>query len=143
MQLVTCNTPRSLVDLFDDVLSNPYDLLGREVGHSGYPRIDIAEESDHFKIRADLPGLAKEDIAVTVKDGLLTISGEKKKEFEKTEKNRYYHFERSYGKFERSFNLPENIYTTHIDANYKNGVLELTLKKGAEPKPRAIEIRIE
>jgi len=87
--------------------------------------------------------LTKKDIKVVVENGILTISGEKKEDKVEREKNNYYHLERSYGSFCRSFKLPENVASEHVAATYTNGVLELTLKKTEEAKPKAIEVKIE
>ena len=105
--------------------------------------MDIAESENGFRISADLPGLSKQDIKLSVEDGVLSISGEKKQEVEKKEKDRYYHFERSYGRFCRSFTLPANVDSANIDARYNNGVLEVHLRKTEEAKPKAIEVKVE
>jgi len=133
----------SLFDELEGLFGTTFDLSGRNVTGSLYPMVDITESENGFRITADLPGLSKEDIKVNVEDGVLSISGEKKHEVEKKEKDRYYHFERSYGKFCRSFSLPANVDSAHIDAKYNQGVLEVLLKKTEEAKPKAIEVKVE
>jgi HSP20 family protein len=132
---------RSLFDELEDLVSSSYDLVGREAGRL-FPGVDIIEENDGYRIFADLPGLTKEQIEVRMDQDVLTIRGEKKRLIEKTEKERYYHFERTYGTFERSFNIPSNVHADSIEAKYSNGVLEIFLKKAEEVKPKAIEIKV-
>ena len=132
----------TLFDELGDLFGKNFDLSGRNVDGSLYPNVDITESDSGYRISADLPGLSREDIKVSVEDGILSISGEKKQEFEKKDKDRYYHFERSYGKFCRSFSLPANVDNANIDAKYNNGVLEVLLKKTEETKPKAIEVKV-
>jgi HSP20 family protein len=133
----------TLFDDLGDLFGKTFDLSGRDIAGTLYPTVDIAESENGFRISADLPGLSKEDIKVSVEDGVLSISGEKKQEVEKKEKDRYYHFERSYGRFCRSFTLPANVDSANIDARYNNGVLEVHLRKTEEAKPKAIEVKVE
>jgi len=132
----------SLFDELGDLFGSTFDLSGMNIAGSLYPTVDITESDNGYRITADLPGLSKEAIKVSVEDGVLSISGEKKQESEKKEKDRYYHFERSYGKFCRSFSLPANVDNANIDAKYNNGVLEVLLKKTEEAKPKAIEVKV-
>jgi HSP20 family protein len=88
------------------------------------PEMEVTEREGRLKIHVDLPGLKKEEIAVTVTDGYLTIEGERKYETEKQENERF-HTERTYGKFVRTFALPEGVTPTEIAATYENGVLEV------------------
>jgi HSP20 family protein len=92
------------------------------------PRVDISEDAKSVFIHAELPGLKKEDVKVTVKDGVLVIKGEKKQE-EKTEGKNYHRIERRYGTFSRSFTLGDHVDAENINANFENGVLSLTLPK--------------
>jgi HSP20 family protein len=135
-----------ITTLFDDLeswLPVGFDWTGRELSGALYPHVDILESENGYRITADVPGLSREEIKVSVEDRVLSISGEKKRETEKNEKNRYYHFERSYGKFNRSFALPDNVDPKSIEAKYNNGVLEVHLKKSEEAKPKAIEVKVE
>jgi HSP20 family protein len=127
-------------DLFSD---NFFSLLDRDITNTRWPRVDIDEDRDAYHLRADLPGMTREDIAVSVENGVLTISGEKKEEKREHDKNKFYHYERSYGKFCRSFNLPEDTDAAAIEAEYANGVLALTLKKSEKAKPKAIEVKVK
>lgn len=133
----------TLFDDLDGLFSNGFDWTGRELAGTLYPHVDITESEAGYAIKADLPGLAKEDIKVSVENGVLSISGEKKQEVEKKEKNNYYHFERSYGRFCRSFTLPTHVDGKSIEAKYNNGVLEVHLKKTMESRPKAIEVKVE
>lgn len=128
--------------MLDEFFGQPFFRSDREIGGQLWPRVDITEEKERFLVRADLPGLSKDDINVAIEGDTLTISGEKKEEH-KREEGAYSHLERSYGSFQRSFTLPENVDKEKVNANYKNGVLELSLTKSGEPKKRARQIEIE
>lgn len=106
------------------------------------PRVDINETEKNVIIEAELPGIEKKDVKVEVKDNLLTISGERKRE-EKTENTENCCVERHYGKFERSFNLGDNVTTDKVSAAYKNGILTLTLPKKETALPKEISIEVK
>ncbi len=106
------------------------------------PSVDIFEDADNVVVKAELPGMNKEDIDVTLNDDIITISGEKKKE-EKVEKKNYFRLERSHGSFRRSFRLPAEVQTDKAKANFKNGVLELKIPKTAEAKKKEKKVKIE
>jgi HSP20 family protein len=127
----------------NDLMSGGSDWRGRELSGATFPRVDITESKEGYLIRADLPGMTREDIKVSVEDGVLSLSGEKKSEFESANKDSYYHFERRYGKFMRSFSLPSHVDSRNIEARYTNGVLEISLKKTEESKPKAIEVKVD
>jgi HSP20 family protein len=133
----------TLFDELENLWKDSCDPSGRELTNRMYPTVDIVERETGYTIKADLPGIAREDIKVSVENGVLTLSGEKKTEFEKREKDSYYHFERSYGKFSRSFELPSHVDGKNIEARYANGVLEINLRKTEEAKPKAIEVKVE
>jgi HSP20 family protein len=107
------------------------------------PRVDIVEDKDAYRLHADLPGLAREDVKVTVENGVLTLSGERKAEKREKKGEGYEYYERTYGSFSRSFRLPDNVDPAGVKASHKNGVLELTLPKREEAKPKAIEVKVE
>ncbi|MBD3233396.1 MAG: Hsp20 family protein [candidate division Zixibacteria bacterium] len=109
--------------------------------HNWAPPVDILENEDGISVMAEIPGIAKEDIKLTVKEGVLTICGEKKHE-KPGEKDRYYRSERMYGSFCRSFSLPSNVDANKIKANYKDGVLQIQLPKVEEAKPKEIAIEM-
>jgi len=134
----------SLSDFFGNMLNgNFFSKWDRDLTETDFPRVDIVEEKDAYKITADVPGMDKKDIKVEVENEVLTISGEKKEEKTEKDKNRYYHLERSYGAFSRSFKLPENVSSENIEAKYNNGVVELKLNKKEIAKPKAIEVKID
>lgn len=106
------------------------------------PRIDISEDENSILIDAEIPGVTKEDIKITLQDNIITIDGEKKKISEDKEKN-YYREERFFGKFKRSFTLPVEVDSENVDATFKDGMLEVKLNK-LEPKKaeeRVIELK--
>jgi HSP20 family protein len=105
------------------------------------PRVDIVEENGAYELTADLPGLKKDDIKIEINDDVLTLKGEKKLEAEKKDKN-YRIAERYYGEFVRTFALPENANRDAIEAEFKDGVLKLTIPKTEEPKPKQIEVKV-
>lgn len=92
------------------------------------PRIDIKETKENFQVVSEMPGMDPTDIEVTLKDGMLTISGEKKAEKEETEGD-YHHLERSFGCFSRRISLPDSVDTEKVESTFKNGVLRVTLPK--------------
>jgi HSP20 family protein len=143
--LVRYETPATtLSSLFDDFLGNGiFNAWDRDISLVNYPRVDIVEEKDTYKITADMPGLDKKDIAVEIKNGVLSLSGEKKEEKTEKDKNRYYHYERRFGSFRREFALPDHVDAEHVEAKYANGVLELTLRKTEAAKPKQIEVKVE
>jgi len=106
------------------------------------PSVDIFEESDDVVVKAELPGMKKDDIEVTLSDDTITISGEKKRE-EKVEKKNYYRYERSFGSFTRSFRLPVEVQTDKAKASFKDGVLEIRIPKTEEAKKRAKKLEIK
>lgn len=106
------------------------------------PTVDIYEDGNDVVVKAELPGMRKEDIDVKLTDGAVTISGEKKKE-EKVEKKNYYRLERSFGSFSRSFNLPAEVQTEKASAQFKDGILEVRVPKTEAAKQREKKLTIE
>jgi HSP20 family protein len=105
------------------------------------PTVDISETDGEYLIKAELPEVKKEDVKVTVEDGVLTLQGVRHQE--KDEKGKRYHrVERSYGSFVRSFTLPESVDESGVKAEYKDGVLHLHLPKTEKVKPKAIEVKV-
>ncbi len=104
------------------------------------PVVDISETEDAFLVKAELPGVDKDDVSVKVEDGVLTLKGEKKSE---TEDKKNHRIECSYGSFVRSFTLPQTTKSSSIEAEYKNGILTLTIPKSEEVKPKEIEVKIK
>ena len=104
------------------------------------PLVDIIEEDKEYVIKAELPEVNKQDVKVTVENGLLTISGERK--FEKEEKGKRYHrVERAYGSFTRCFSLPDDTDTSKVNAEFKDGILKVHVAKGEQARPKQIEIK--
>jgi HSP20 family protein len=105
------------------------------------PLVDITEDDKEYLIKAELPEVKKEDVKVTVENGTLTITGERK--FEKEEKGKKYHrIERAYGSFMRSFTVPEGAAGDKVSADFKDGVLKVHLPKSAEAKPKSIDVKV-
>ena len=106
------------------------------------PSVDVIEHTDSFEIIADLPGLTRSDINITVRDGNLELSGEKTSRKEEKGKN-FHRIERCAGKFKRVFTLPETVDPEKIEATYKEGVLNLRLVKSEKALPKQIDIKIK
>jgi len=105
------------------------------------PAVDIAEQENEYVVKVELPGVAKEDVKISVESNILTIKGEKKQE--KEEKNKNFHrVERSYGSFQRSFTLPSTVKNDKIDALFNSGILTITMPKSEEAKPKQIEVKV-
>lgn len=126
--------------LFEDLWSN------QDGGTNGErtvwrPSVDIRESDHEFLIHADLPGISKEDIDITVVDGRLTIKGQRHREKESKEGG-LHRVERAYGTFARTFDLPAAVSTEAVAATYKDGVLEVTVPKAEEARPKQIEVKV-
>ena len=105
------------------------------------PLVDITEDEKEYVIKADLPEIKKEDVNISVQDGVLSISGERK--YEKEEKGKKYHrVERSYGSFERSFSVPADAEEEKVSAQFKDGVLVVHLPKGDNAKPKRLQVKV-
>lgn len=105
------------------------------------PSVDITETDDAYTIKAEIPEVKKEDVKVTLEDGQLTIQGERKQEKEEKGK-RFHRIERSYGSFMRSFDVPDNVEEGKVKADFKEGMLTLTLPKSEKAKPKAVEVKV-
>jgi HSP20 family protein len=136
----------------EDIQNRLPSFFGRSPGRRGNeqgglaladwaPMADISEDQNEYVIKAELPELKKEEVKVTVENGVLTISGERK--FEKEENNKKYHrVERAYGRFARSFALPDNADASKVKAEFKDGMLTVHLPKSEKAKPKQIEVKI-
>ena len=137
---------RELEDIFDRymrVVGHPRAGSQEVIGTGDWaPRVDIAETDKAFEIKAEIPEVNKEDVKVTVHNGVLTIQGERKQEKEQKGK-KFHRVERLYGSFTRSFTLPDNVDETKISASFKDGVLNLQIQKTEEAKPKSIEVKVE
>ncbi|HKU43535.1 MAG TPA: Hsp20/alpha crystallin family protein [Polyangiales bacterium] len=105
------------------------------------PAVDISENNEEFILKAELPGVNKDDVKVAVEDGVVRIEGERKQEKEEKDK-KFHRIERSYGSFMRTFGLPGNIDEAKIQAQFKEGVLTVRLPKSSAAKPKAIEVKV-
>jgi len=105
------------------------------------PSVDVSETDGEYQIKAEIPDVKKEDVRVTLEDGVLTIQGERKQEKEEKDK-KYHRIERSYGSFVRSFTLPDLVDEEKVKAEFKDGVLNLKLPKSEKAKPKAIEVTV-
>jgi len=122
--------------LFESPLARTSEFL---TGWS--PAFDVYEEKDNFIVKAELPGMKREDINVSLHDGNLIISGERKSET-KSEGAEVYRAERFFGKFQRAVALPTSVAANKVQAQYKDGVLTVTLPKSEEAKPKQIEVNV-
>lgn len=105
------------------------------------PLVDVTEDDQEYLIKAELPEVKKEDVKVTAENGVLRITGERKYEKE-TKTKKEHRMERSYGRFERSFDLPEDASVAKVRAEFKDGMLKVHLPKDATAKPKAIEVKV-
>jgi len=132
----------NLHSVFNDWFDSDVDRSSAQPRTSiGYPAVDVLEGKDAYLIRAELPGMKREDIHIELKDGNLVLSGERKADA-LADGVKYRHVERVAAKFWRSFSLPETIKQDSIEATYKDGVLEVRIPKAEEAKPRQIEISV-
>lgn len=131
---------RELDHIFDEMV--PFTWW-KEEGENGIklwaPRTDMTENEDQYLIHVDLPGIPKEDVKVSYKDNRLTISGERNEE-EKEEEDNFLRKERYFGRFVRTFTLPAAVKEDNIKANFKDGVLTVTVPKAEVSKPKTVEI---
>jgi HSP20 family protein len=105
------------------------------------PSVDVSETNGEYQIKAEIPDVKKEDVKVTLEDGVLTIQGERKQE--KEDKGKKYHrVERTYGSFVRSFTLPDLVDEEKVKAEFKDGILKLQLPKSEKARPKAIEVKV-
>jgi HSP20 family protein len=106
------------------------------------PLVDITEDTKEYVVKAELPEMKKEEVKVSVEDGVLSISGERS--LEKEDKDRKYHrIERAYGSFSRSFTIPEGTDTAKVTAEFKDGVLKVHLPKNNKAAPKAVQVKVE
>ena len=145
MQLVKWNPMRDMLSfnnradrIFNDFF---YPSRGMQMSKdsSWNPRVDIYEDEDAIVLKAELPGVEKDNIVVDVEGRVLTLKGERSSDNEVKEES-YYRRERTFGSFERRFNLPDNVDPEKITADYKDGILKLGIPKPEENKPRQITV---
>ena len=126
--------------LFDDATRRRTDE--RSLDAAWAPAVDIFEDAEAYVIKAELPEMAKKDVNISLENNTLTLSGERKLERDE-KKDQYHTIERFYGRFARSFTLPDVVDREKVGAEMKDGVLRVTLPKRAETKPRAIDIKVK
>lgn len=133
-----------LNDTFKSIFSNPmFGNLENFYAPSNYlPKVRISEDRDNFYIKMEIPGMTKEDVKISIENNVLTVNGVKKQE-RKTEETNLITNEIYYGEFSRSFNITNDIKVDAIDAEYKDGILNITLPKVEEAKPVVKEVNIK
>ena len=125
---------------FSSEINRLFNTLFDEGVHQRWvPAMDLVESDDHFLLKADLPGLAEDDVNIEIRDNTLTISGERKSEYERKERG-WYRVERSTGAFSRSLSLPEGVDADGVTAHFEKGVLEVRIPKPEQRKPRRVQI---
>lgn len=128
---------REIDRLFDDMFTG----RGSERTAAWAPVVDIRENENELLITAELPGIDPDHVEVTCDNGVLTIRGEKQQERKENEEGRFHLIERTYGTFSRSFQLPQGVDESKIDADFDRGVLNVRIPKAALPQPRRIQVR--
>jgi HSP20 family protein len=156
MSLIRWNPGRELGTFPSDVLNmqreinRMFDSFFRSESPEGMPlaasvwtpAVDIAEDDNGYVVKAELPGVKKDQVKITMQDNVLSIRGEKEEEKE-SRSSSYHRVERSYGAFERRFSLPSNVRQDGIDATFKDGILTVTLPKAEEAKPKQIDVTVK
>lgn len=107
-----------------------------------HPMVDMYDKDDEIVVKAEIPGVEKEDVNISLTNNTLTIKGESKKEKETKEED-YYYCERSHGKFARMLTLPEEVQSDKVTAEFKNGLLEIHLPKSPGAKPKEIKVKVK
>ena len=131
--------PERMRQMFEGTLA--FEPLTEPIGW--FPAMEIVEKDDALLVTAELPGVKKDDVDITLEEGILTIRGEKKEEITKDEKdNKFHMWERKYGSFQRSFTLPNEVEAEKIAAKFDNGILTLTLPKTEKAKVQGRKIPI-
>ena len=128
---------RSIEDAFTHLASQPAGA------RPWSPAVDIRETENALLVKADLPEVNEKDIDIRIENGTLALKGERKFEKDETGKGGYHRIERSYGSFARYFNLPDTVDAEKVQAEFKNGVLTITLPKKEAAKPRSIKVSVQ
>lgn len=131
-----------LPQMLNEIMTSDVNCnVERQFAGEKWPRVDILENENSYTLKAELPGIDKSGINIVVEQGILRIEGERKSD-SKSENEKFHHIERNSGKFSRSFSLPEETDSEHIEAKMENGVLELTIPKTERAKPKSIEVKV-
>lgn len=130
---------RDINQLFDESYAAPREDVALK---AWTPAVDVYEDENSFLIKLELPEVNKDDVKVSLNENTLSISGERRVENEQKREN-YHRVERSYGQFYRSFTLPPNVDAAAINAQFKDGMLRLTLPKKEEAKPKQIDVKVQ
>lgn len=134
--------------MFSRFFGRPFGLmrwprtLWPEEFEAGYPSVDIFEDKENVVVKAEIPGVKKEELEVNVTEDSVVLRGEKKKE-EKVEEKDYYRYERSYGSFHRTLPLPTAVQSDKAKAQFKDGVLKITIPKTPEARKKEVKVKIE
>jgi len=135
-----CSSPLTawsrLPELFNDVLEG-----GRWSEAPAVPPVDVRQEGDTWTIQAEVPGMSRDDVNITVEDNVLTISGKREEEIIRDDEV-CYAYERTFGNFSRAIALPEDVDANKVKAELKNGVLSVTVPKSPEIRPKKVEVKI-
>ena len=126
--------------LFNSFFDTPVGA-GEGAGRRWLPAMDLVEADDHYVLRADLPGLAEDDVTIEVENDVLTVSGERRAEHEQRGEG-YHRLERAYGSFSRSLTLPDGVDPETVQASFERGVLEVRIPKPEQRKPRRVSISV-
>ena len=125
------------------ISARPFGLDWRKLptnGHAWSPSIEVVEKNDRYIVKAELPGVKKEDVDISISENVLTIKGERKETANVKEEEIQY-CEMTYGSFSRSFTLPTRVDADKISATYENGILDVTLPKSVAAMPKKIEVK--
>jgi HSP20 family protein len=147
MELTKWEPLREIEDFFDRYsrsLAFPFSRGSSELFANGgwAPRVDVSENENAFVIKAEIPGVNKDDVKVSLENGVLTLQGERRQEREEKDW-RFHRMERSYGHFMRSFTLPGNVDEAHLKASFHNGLLEVDLPKLEQSPAEALQVPVE
>lgn len=144
MTFMTRSNPLDDVRRMETRLFEPFfrfPFFTEEMRSSAWnPPVDVIEEQERILVKVEVPGVDEKDLRVTFEDGLLTVTGER--QFERKDDRNYHRIERAYGSFTRTFTLPRSIDAAQIAADYRNGVLEISIPKKEEARPKQISINV-
>jgi len=135
-------SPFRQMSVLSDELDRLFNLPLNGTANSWLPPLDLYEDGDHLVLKAELPGMKKEEIDISLQGDVLTLSGERKEE-EVYNKGDTHRSERFLGRFERTLALPYVVNSANVQASYKNGVLTVTLPKAEEAKAKQIEVKVD